>query len=150
VLPFTPGLSNYWDLQRSDDLSQGTARLTRNRANNTKESLAEDPLDWCLVQMLGKPDEQTHFDHSMLFAFLQNHLSTVSPKEKAHLDEIIYQNLSDISTCHEMLVSIRQHRPQNKARAIEEFAESENREGWKRLRVEPSAVSGKARLWARP
>jgi hypothetical protein len=144
LLPFTPGLSKYWSLQRNADLPQGTARLTRNTPTNTKESLTEDPLDWCLIQMLGRPDEQTHFDHDMLFAFLQNHLSTASSKEKARLDEVIYQKLSDISTCHEMLVSVRLHRPQNRARVLEEAIESENREGWKRLRSESPSLSTEA------
>ena len=144
LLPFTPGLSKHWSLERNAGLPQGTARLTRNTPANTEKSLAEDPLDWCLIQMLGKPDQQTHFDHAMLFAFLHNHLSTTSSKEKARLDEVIYQKLSDISTCHEMLVSVRLHRPQNRARAIEEATESENREGWKRLRVESPTLSRKA------
>ena len=144
LLPYTPGLSKHWSLQRDAGLPQGTARLTRNTASNTKESLAEDPLDWCLIQILGKPDEQTHFDHAMLFAFLHNHLSTTSSKEKVRLDEVIYQKLSDISTCHEMLVAVRLHRPQNKARVIEEAVESENREGWKGLQLDPPGLSWKA------
>lgn len=141
VLPFTPGLSKHWSLQRDASLPQGTLRLTRNTPTNTKESLVDDPLDWCLIQMLGKPDEQTHFDHAMLFAFLQNHLSTTTSKEKARLDEVIYRKLSDISTCHEMLVLVRLHRPQNRARVLEEAIESENREGWKRLRSGSPSVS---------
>jgi hypothetical protein len=141
VLPYTPGLSKHWSLQRTGDLPPETVRLIRNSSTNSKESLAEDPLDWCLVQMIGKPDEQTHFDHDMLFAFLQNHLSTTNSKEKGRLDEIIYQHLSDLATCHEMLVSIRLHRPQNTARMIEEVVATENREGWKRLKKEPSGTS---------
>jgi len=143
VLPHTPGLSKHWSLERTGDLPPGTSRLIRNSSTNSKESLAEDPLDWCLIQMLGKPDEQSHFDHDMLFAFLQNHQSTANSKEKGRLDEIIYQHLSDLATCHEMLVSIRLHRPQNTARMMQEVKATENREGWKRLRKEVSTVSDK-------
>jgi hypothetical protein len=59
------------------------------------------------------------------------------------LDKIIYQHLSDLATCHEMLVSIRLHRPQNTARMIEEVVATENREGWKRPKKEPSGTSGR-------
>ena len=144
VLPFAPGFSKYWNLQPDASLPQGTVRLSRNAPNNTKESLAEDPLDWCLMQILGKPDEQTHFDHDMLFAFLHNHLATTTSKEKARLDQVIYQKLSDISTCHEMLLSVRLHRPQNRVRVIEEVVESENREGWKKIKSGSATVPKQA------
>lgn len=140
VLPFAPGFSKHWSLQGEADLPQGTSRLSRIAPTNTKESLADDPLDWCLIQILGEPDKQTHFDHAMLFAFLYNHLATTTSKQKARLDQVIYQKLSDISTCHEMLLSVRLHRPQNRARALEEVIESENREGWKRMECESPAV----------
>jgi hypothetical protein len=143
VLPLTPGFSRHWSLQRTGDLPPGPAQAIRNSSTNSKESLAEDPLDWCLTQMLGKPDEQSHFHHDMLFAFLQHHLSTANAKEKGRLGENIYQHLSDIATSHEMLVSIRLHRPQNTARMLDEVKVTENREGCKRLRKELSPVSGK-------
>ena len=40
-----------------------------------------------------------------------------------------------------MLVSVRLHRPQNEARILEEAIESEDREGWKRLRSEFPGLS---------
>lgn len=144
VLPFTPGFSKHWSLKRNANLPQGAALLQRTTPTNTEASLEKDPLDWCLVQMLGMPDEQKHFDHAMLFAFLQDHLASNAWKERARLDEMIYRNLSDISTCHEMLVSVRLHRPQNRPRDIEEVEQSENREGWKQLRREPPTMSKEA------
>lgn len=141
ALPFAAGFSKYWSVQRDTDLPQGDALLSRSAPTNTKESLADDPLDWCLFQILGEPDKQTHFDHAMLFAFLHDHLATTSSKERARIDQVIYQKLSDISTCHEMLLSVRLHRPQNSSRTIEECIESEDREGWKRLKSGVSSVS---------
>lgn len=144
VLPFTPGLSKHWSVQRHASLPQGAFNLTRNTPANTKESLAEDPLDWCLVQLLGKPDKQRNFDHAMLFAFLDNHLSTTTSKEKARLDQVIYRKLSDIATSHEMLVSVRLHRPQNKARVLQEVVKSEDREGWKVVGLKSLSLSREA------
>jgi len=145
VLPYAQGFSKHWSLQRDDGISEGAARLRRKTSTNTMASLTEDPLDWCLIQILGRPDEQTHFDHAMLFAFLHNHLSTNTSKERARVDEVIYRKLSDILTCHEMLVLVRLHRPQNEARILEETIESEDREGWKKLRSKPPDISQEVR-----
>jgi hypothetical protein len=62
----------------------------------------------------------------MLFAMLQDHLSS-NPSERKRLDEIIYQTLSDLSTCHEMLLAVRFHRPQNAARTVQEVRVTEHR-----------------------
>lgn len=142
VLPLAAGFSNNWTLQRNAaNLPEGSALLTRHAPNNTKESLADDPLDWCLIQILGEPDRQTHFDHAILFAFLEDHLATTTFKERARIDQVIYQKLSDISTCHEMLLSVRLHRPQNQSRVIEEVMATENRAGWKMAKSKIPALS---------
>ncbi|KAI1206352.1 uncharacterized protein F4807DRAFT_439773 [Annulohypoxylon truncatum] len=136
IIPYCPGFSHHWTLKRDADTPQGCIKLQRDTSNNTKEAFENDPLDWCLLQLLGMPDQQTHFDHAMLFAFLQDHLSHCSSKEKARLDESLYKNLSDLSTCHEMLVAVRLSRPQNKARDIKEVLASEtdrDRQAWKKM-----------------
>ncbi|KAI1770070.1 hypothetical protein F4818DRAFT_434334 [Hypoxylon cercidicola] len=134
-LPFSPGFSHHFTLSHAE-LPSGYMKLERKTPNNTAEGLEDDPLDWCLLQLLGEPDKQTHFDHAMLFAFLHDHLSHCSFKERARLDEVLYKNLSDLSTCHEMLVAVRLSRPQNKARYIDEVIVSDDRDrdAWKRMR----------------
>ncbi|MCJ1241964.1 hypothetical protein MMC14_009971 [Varicellaria rhodocarpa] len=96
-----------------------------------KELFREDPLEWCLSQMQGAPDKQTNFDHAMLFAFLENHLASSDMEERARVDDVLYRKLSDLAAFHETLVSVRLHRPQNKARDIDEVIKSEDREAWK-------------------
>lgn len=91
----------------------------------------EDPLEWCLVQMQEAPDMQTNFDHAMLFPFLEGHLANSSSEERARVDEVLYQRLSELAAYHEILVSVRLHRQQNEARDIDEVAESENPVAWK-------------------
>ncbi|SCO76823.1 uncharacterized protein FRV6_01035 [Fusarium oxysporum] len=66
---------------------------------------------------------------------LQDHLSS-NPSEKKRLDEIIYQTLSDLLTCHEMLLAVRFHRPQNAARTVQEVSTTEDREFGKPRRSE--------------
>ncbi|KAI1408769.1 hypothetical protein F5Y13DRAFT_204516 [Hypoxylon sp. FL1857] len=137
TVPYCPGFSQHWTLNRHSDLPPGYAKLQRKDKNNTMEAFEKDPLDWCLLQLPGKPDEQTHYDHQMLFAFLQNHLSHCPSKEKARVDEALYKDLSELSTCHEMLVAVRLSRPQNKARHINEVVASDadrDRQAWKMMR----------------
>ncbi|XXH00907.1 hypothetical protein Hte_007258 [Hypoxylon texense] len=136
-VPFSPGFSHHWKLSRIET-SNGHLKLERKIPNNnTEEELEADPLHWCMQQLLGKPDTQTHFDHAMLFAFLHDHLSQCSFKERARLDEVLYKKLSDLSTSHEMLVAVRLSRPQNKSRTIDEVIVSDadrDRGAWKAMR----------------
>lgn len=87
-----PGFRHHWRVSRRDAES---VFLQRQTPANTKEAFDKDPLDWCLIQLLGSQEAQTNFDHAMLIAFLQNHLDTSSKEEKARVDEILYQKLSD-------------------------------------------------------
>ncbi|KAH7150598.1 hypothetical protein DER46DRAFT_613672 [Fusarium sp. MPI-SDFR-AT-0072] len=135
LLPFVPGLQKHWNLEPEANLPNTIGFLKREASANTQEALTEDPLDWYLVQLQAKPDDQRAFDHAMLFAMLQDHLSS-NPSEKKRLDEIIYQTLSDLSTCHEMLLAVRFHRPQNAARTVQEVSTTEDREFWKPRRSE--------------
>jgi hypothetical protein len=135
VLPFSPGMSSHYKMGMEPGTLTTKMRLTRITPSNTQDSLNNDPLDWVLTQLLGKPDTQTHFDHALLFSLLQHHMSSdVSWKEKGRVDERIYTKLSDLATCHEMLVSVRLCRPQNRNRDIDDFKHQEDREGWKIFR----------------
>ncbi|KAF5556912.1 ycfA domain-containing protein [Fusarium mexicanum] len=133
-LPHIPGMQKHWELDPSqipsDAPSDAVGTTKRRTPQNTQQSLDDDPLDWCLVQLQGKPDNQSHFDHAMLFAMIQDHLSN-NPSEAKRLDEITHQTLSDLSTCHEMLIAVQSHRPRNAARAPEEVIATEDRVSWK-------------------
>jgi hypothetical protein len=135
-----PGFSRDWKCSWCpDDVDGPTVFKIERKAGAPKEQkdlFARDPLDWCLTQMQGQPDKQTHYDHAILFAFLESHLACSDSKERARLDEFIYQKLSDLAACHEILVSVRLHRPQNKARDIEEVKVSEKGIAWKGLMIE--------------
>ncbi|ORY69528.1 uncharacterized protein BCR38DRAFT_471018 [Pseudomassariella vexata] len=131
-IPFSKGFSRHWTLKRESGIPKGMSRLTRTTPTNTQESLENDQLDWILTQLQGHPGRQTHFEHSLLFNMLQSHLASNS-REKSRLDERMYGILSDLSTCHEMLVAILLNRPQNKNGNMDDYS-AEERGGWKRLR----------------
>jgi hypothetical protein len=138
-------MQKHWDLQRDGKSQDIVGTLKRKTPTNTQESLTNDPLDWCLVQMLGEPDNQKGFNHAMLFAMLHEHLAS-NPSERNRLDEVVYQVLSDLSTCHEMLLAVRLHRPQNKPRTLTETKHSEDRPAWKWLRSCKESESAFTRL----
>jgi hypothetical protein len=137
VMPQRPGFSQNWNFEWRPADGPTTFKLDRKTKApaEQKELFDKDPLEWCLIQMQGAPDTQTNYDHAILFAFLENHLANSTPKERARVDEVLYQKLSDLAAYHEMLVSVRLHRPQNKARDIEEVWHSENRIAWKRWTI---------------
>ncbi|KAH8659697.1 hypothetical protein BGZ61DRAFT_464929 [Ilyonectria robusta] len=139
LLPYVPGLQEHWIFEPGAKLPNAIGVLRQKKSANTQECLANDRLYWCLVQLLAKPDDQRTFDHSMLFAMLQEHMSN-NPSERARLDEVIYQLLSDLATCHEMLMAVRFHRPQNAARTFKEVKETEDRHVWRWLRSRSSNV----------
>ncbi|KAL3447879.1 hypothetical protein BJX65DRAFT_307556 [Aspergillus insuetus] len=138
-------MQKHWDLQRDGKSQDIVGTLKRKTPTDTQESLTNDPLDWCLVQMLGEPDNQKGFNHAMLFAMLHEHLAS-NPSERNRLDEVVYQVLSDLSTCHEMLLAVRLHRPQNKPRTLTETKPSEDRPAWKWLRSCKESEPAFARL----
>lgn len=133
TMPQRPGFSQKWTFKWRPDEGSTVFKVSRKTGAPTdqKKLFDEDPLEWCLSQMRAKPDTQTNYDHAIMFAFLESHLATSNPKEKARVDEVLYQKLSDIAASHELLVSIRLHRPQNKARELDEVLQSENRIAWK-------------------
>ncbi|KAI1446687.1 hypothetical protein F5Y02DRAFT_381091 [Annulohypoxylon stygium] len=75
------------------------------------ESFENDPLDWLLMQVGQAQYQNAPYDHAMLLSFIQDHLSRCSSKEKARLDEGVYQDLSELWACHEMLAAVRLSRP---------------------------------------
>jgi hypothetical protein len=137
IMPQRPGFSRNWNFQWRPDHGPTVFKADRKPGATLeqKELFEKDPLEWCLIQMQAEPDKQTNYDHAILFAFLESHLAGSNPKEKARVDEVLYQKLSDLAACHEILVSVRLHRPQNKAREIDEVEKSEKRIAWKGRKI---------------
>ncbi|EWG55568.1 hypothetical protein FVEG_17551 [Fusarium verticillioides 7600] len=129
LLPHMPGMQKHWNIDRSYASSKAIGLLKR-ITPDTQEALTNDPLDWCLVQLQGKPDTPLTYDQAMLFAMLRDHLSS-NPSERKRLDEITYQILSDLSTCHEMLITVRLHRPHNSLGSLDGVLATEHRGFWK-------------------
>lgn len=83
------------------------------------------------MQLQGPPDDQERFDHALLFAFLDEHISTCKASDRARLDETLHEKLSDYAAIHELLVAVRLHRPQNTNRDIDDVYQNDNRKAWR-------------------
>lgn len=75
------------------------------------EQYCKDTLDWTLTELQSRPNDDSRFDHSELFARLEAHLAEAGPEERARLDETVYAKMSDFAAQHEMLFALRLHRP---------------------------------------
>ncbi|MCJ1400721.1 hypothetical protein MMC11_003929 [Xylographa trunciseda] len=108
VMPQRPGFRHSWTFDYSK-----AGEIARRRATKgpTAEDFITDPLDWCLNQLLDDPDALRRFDHALLFAFLDDYLSTCSTAERARLDQHLYDLYSDYAANHALLVAIRLNRP---------------------------------------
>ncbi|KAH0291150.1 hypothetical protein M436DRAFT_56638 [Aureobasidium namibiae CBS 147.97] len=84
------------------------------------EQYCKDTLDWTLTELQSRPNDDSRFDHSELFARLEAHLAEASPEERARLDETVYAKMSDFTAQHEMLFALRLHRPAFAHPGIEE------------------------------
>jgi len=83
------------------------------------------------MQLQGPPDDQKRFDHALLFAFLDEYISTCKASDRARLDETLYEKLSDYAAIHELLVAVRLHRPQNTNRYIDDVYQNDDRKAWR-------------------
>jgi hypothetical protein len=137
IIPQRPGFRHLWEFKNVDP-TKGQIGIVRKSTTAITELFYEDPLEWCLIQLQGVPDEQTRFDYAMLFNFLDEHLSSCSAKERARLDPIIFEKLSEYAAIHELLVSVRLHRPQNTNRMLGDVFENDDRKAWRHQNKHPT------------
>ncbi|MCJ1382619.1 hypothetical protein MMC17_005732 [Xylographa soralifera] len=121
VMPQRPGFRHSW---RFDYSKPGKSTRWRATEGPTEEDFNTDPLDWCLGQLLGDPDAARRYDHALLFAFLDDYLSTCSSAERARLDQHLYDLYSDYAANHALLVTIRLNRPRSSIYTLGNIRES--------------------------
>ncbi|XTI95610.1 hypothetical protein V2W45_1504379 [Cenococcum geophilum] len=110
IIPQRPGFRRHWNFKEDPENEQ--MKISR-KGDTLTDLFQKDLLEWCLMQLQGPPDDQKRFDHALLFAFLDEHISTCKASDRARLDETLYEKLSDYAAIHELLVAARLHRPQN-------------------------------------
>lgn len=102
------------------------------RSKHLLEEYTNDPLFLYIIQMMKLPNRRQNLDHAMIFASFDRHLLKGPQKERARIDESLYQKLSDVSALHEMLRYIHDHRPRCSPRSLDDIRR-EVKEAWKYL-----------------
>jgi hypothetical protein len=90
-----------------------------------------DPLEWCLLQLLGEPDNPASYEREMLFDFLDSYLAGALREEKLRLDELVFDKYTDFASLNEMRLMVHLCRPRFKERNVKEVQENEASQGWK-------------------
>ncbi|KAL0253237.1 hypothetical protein SLS55_010209 [Diplodia seriata] len=141
IIPQRPGFHHNWSFEETP---AGLFQMRRKRETPVTELFDADPLEWCLMELQGPPDDQCRLDRAMLFDFLDEHLVQCSAKDRARVDEILFTKLSTYAATSELLSTVRLHRPQNKYRVGADAIRTEDRFAW-RFYVQLKERSLKAR-----
>ncbi|KAF2845574.1 hypothetical protein T440DRAFT_260676 [Plenodomus tracheiphilus IPT5] len=89
-------------------------------------------LWWCLGNLLGDPDLPNRMPFAELLDVLDDHLSSSSAKERARLDEVLYDRLSDHTSLVKIYENLNLHRPSIPKREVED-CKKEDGQVWKRI-----------------
>lgn len=120
IISQRPGFRNNYVYSSSNLDAKGpqyTILEMRQFGTSEQESCAavfnEQRLWWILLELQGKPDSPSRFRYGFLLDMLDDYLAKACPDERARLDEILYEKLSEYATLLELLESIRMHCPHN-------------------------------------
>ena len=100
------------------------------RSKDPLEDYINDPLYFYTMEMMAPLHKRENFDHAMIFASFDRNFLKGSQKERARIDESIYQKLSDLAALHEMLRYVRYHKPRCSTRSLDDI-QREGKEVWK-------------------
>lgn len=123
-----PGFSDYMVSEVRNGRFEMRARAD---IGTIQDKFVTDPLFWCLLNLCAEPDQLRSMDHAIVFTILEDHLARSSAEERARLDQFLFEKFSDLATNHQLLLTVRLSRPQNKAGDGDEMLLTENRRAWK-------------------
>ncbi|KAL2048418.1 hypothetical protein N7G274_000329 [Stereocaulon virgatum] len=103
-----PGLRDKHGFVHSE---RGAVYIKRASGEMTEEIFRNDPLDWCLAQLLGPPKAKLSFNYGLMFAMLGDHLSKARAPERARRHQTLYDQLSYYAALAEIYQVIGLHRP---------------------------------------
>ncbi|KAF2130934.1 hypothetical protein P153DRAFT_251278, partial [Dothidotthia symphoricarpi CBS 119687] len=125
------GKNNKWKYEVTLQIKEQFASKKNDNTSGQARAYRTEKLWWILTQLQGPPDSETRFRYAMLLDMLDDHLASSTPEERARLDEILYENLSDYVTLIELLWAIRMHCPRSTIRSISDCVQTEDRIYWR-------------------
>ena len=124
-----PGFRDKYTFVHSET---GAVDIKRASGETMEEIFRNDPLDWCLTQLLYAPQAEVSFDYGMMFAMLEDHLSKARAPERARMDQALYDQLSNYAALAEIYQMIGLHRPICTKRSLVDVRRTEDhRRSWR-------------------
>lgn len=145
ILPTVPGFQNHYEY-RKVDIRGGTKqteiirKIVPYKYSQTMAYFYKDPLYWAVYQLRTNPAEQIEWNRAFFFNFIDEHLADTSAKEKARIDQRLYDYLSDMAGNDILLSALRCHRPVASTVSLAVALESQHGRGgscWPNCVVEP-------------
>ncbi|KAI9669738.1 MAG: hypothetical protein M1831_007434 [Alyxoria varia] len=111
-LPISPGFQENYNFHHFANGKHGSTLkdISSKERDVNVAYFEDDPLQWCLLQLSGDPENYNSTDHALLFSFLETHLDK-SEKQRQRVDQKLYNHLSDMAGIHELLSTLRLQQP---------------------------------------
>ncbi|KUJ23766.1 uncharacterized protein LY89DRAFT_2307 [Mollisia scopiformis] len=127
-----PAFKDLWDIKYP---AFGVAKTSNKGFKSALDLFKKDPLHWCLTQILTSTKTKDGFDHAMLFAFLNNLLSskTIKEESKGRIDDALLEKYSDLGALHELRDLLLMHRTGLTYRNFDDAKLKETGRAWRYL-----------------
>ena len=116
LLRLSPGFEKHFAVVSTADGRPGS--ILKNPAKGGDVNVTyfrKDPLFWCMMQLTGDVEDPHMIDHNILFNFLEAHLQKADARERARIDQRLYDLISDMAAVYELLSTLRMLRPLHRA-----------------------------------
>ncbi|TVY60832.1 hypothetical protein LSUE1_G008594, partial [Lachnellula suecica] len=111
LLAWRPGFKDYFEFDHSDP-----DQVTITGVVDVPNLMHQDPLFYILHILPEDHEYKRPGSDDMIsrWAFLEDHLSTTTPKDAARLDQTLYNRYADYAALHELFSHVHLHRPMPK------------------------------------
>lgn len=142
ILRTSPGFAEHYDTVPTQDGKIGT-RMKRSKgyASCYEAHFKEDPLFWALWRLCQNPENGIEENPQFLLGIIDEVLAASSSKERARIDQGLYDHIARMSCYYELVTAVRLHRPCPRGFSQHSLTPDEkSRRGWRSWNV----VSGNA------
>ncbi|KAK4543627.1 hypothetical protein LTR36_005272 [Oleoguttula mirabilis] len=146
ILPTVPGFHrNYKYVTTSKGEHGSLLRNIDNGADNKDISEAyfrREPLYYALINLCKNPEDVDAIRVPFLMGFIDDHLAHANSKERARIDQKLYDHLARMSVYGEIFTALRMTRPLSAGFAYDTATEEEKqRRTWRHWRCTPGNLT---------
>ena len=109
ILRTSPGFAEHYDTVSTQDGKLGTRLKTREGYASSYEAyFKEDPLFWALWRLCQDPENVVEENPPILLGIIDDVLAASSSKERARIDQRLYDHIARMSCYYELVTAVRQ------------------------------------------